>query len=95
MRFAFVYHGGSVPEESRQENDQAWGKWIATLHEQAGVRVGKARTISNGAVTDYKGDISGISFIEANSLADALALAQRCPGLPYGGSVDVFEEYQD
>lgn len=94
MRFAFVYHRGTVPEEAREEHNQAWGTWLATINEQAGVRAGKAKTVANDGVADYKGNISGISFIEADSLVEALDLARKCPGLPYGGSVDVFEEYQ-
>lgn len=93
MRFAFIYHGGTVPADKLEENGKDWGAWIADLHEKAGMRVGDATTVSSTGVAEYTGDASGISFIEANSLAEAQEMARNCPGIPYGGSVDVFEEY--
>lgn len=94
MKFLFTYTPGNVPQQEMGENMKQWGEWIAKIKEKAGIRVAAGKVVSSDGTKDYTGDFGGASIIEAASLSDALKIAEGCPGLPYGGTVTVFEEWQ-
>lgn len=95
MKFLYVYRGGSVPEERQAENIRELWAWLDQLKEKG---LEKARfagygskVVSQHEVEDYKGDVFGVSIIEANSLEDAIAATADWPELPYGGKIEIFE----
>ncbi|HEU5379612.1 MAG TPA: YciI family protein [Ktedonobacteraceae bacterium] len=94
MRFLYTYTPGKVPQSEMEENMRQWGEWIAKIKEKAGIRVAAGKVVSSTGVAKYEGDFGGASIVEAESLADALKIAESCPGLKYGGTVTVFEEWQ-
>jgi len=50
---------------------------------------GKNRVVSDGPFAESKEAIGGYFLLDVASLDDAVAIAQECPGLPYGIRVEV------
>lgn len=46
------------------------------------------------AVTDYTGNLKGVSVIDAASLEEAVEKAKQSPSVQFGGHVEVFAEYE-
>jgi hypothetical protein len=74
-----------------------WGVWFGALGGKlvdGGLPISQTRTIApSGAVSSGGGanPVSGYSFIEADSIDEAIRLAGGCPVLKSGGSVEVAE----
>lgn len=74
-----------------EEQLAAWGAWFEELGSAVtdmGSRVGATKLLGASAGANT---LSGYSVIDAADLAAATALAEGCPGLTYGGSVEVGE----
>jgi hypothetical protein len=94
------WHKGLSPEEMQGISDQ-WMAWFKRLTEQgkaiAGSPLepqGKIVSGKNGRVTDgpfaeSKEAIGGYFLLKANSFDEAVAIAQQCPGLPFGAKIEV------
>ncbi len=65
-----------------------WGQWFGSLGTTIvdfGNRVGESKALGlKGA-----GVLGGYAVIEASDLAAAVKVAEGCPGLQYGGGVEV------
>ena len=100
--YLLAYHGGKMPDshDAVAKVMASWEKWMKTLGPaliDGGNPVGKASTIdSRGKVTAGAGanPVSGYSIIKANSLDAALKLAQDCPVLQGGASIEVCETFE-
>jgi len=96
-QFMFMYHwGDGLLGSDRKGPSENLGAWLATLPVPSGALiteiVSKATLSSEGALDD--GGLlwsHGYSVIEADSLAEAYAIAQQCPLLPFGASIEVLE----
>src|SRR5215831_13753175 len=96
-----TYPKGS-PEEM-QATTQRWMNWVAGIAAQEKlanmgnrlVNSGKVLksngSISDGPYTEIKESIMGYSLVKAGSLEEATALADGCPILSFGGSVEIRE----
>lgn len=100
-KFLYVYHGGSAPEgEAEQQKVMAaWGAWMGGLGAalvDGGAPVGLSKTVTSEGVADDGGanPASGYSLVEAPDQAAAVTMAQGCPILEAGGSVEVAEIHQ-
>lgn len=99
--YLLAYHGGSMPETDQQRAQvmAAWGKWYQELGDavvDGGNPVGQTRTIASSGATSEGGGanpVSGYSIIKAASLDAAVELAQGCPILLGGGSIEVCETF--
>jgi hypothetical protein len=104
-KFLFVYRGGSdamrkmTPEEM-QQSMQKWGAWIAEGMQKGWMLdagdglteegcVVKAKVVTDGPFAEAKEVVGGFSIVQAETLAAAAKLANGCPGLHSGGSVEV------
>jgi hypothetical protein len=89
---AFVFAFRNDPTvNATEEQVAAWGAWFQKLGSaltDIGSRVGTTETLGTSAGTNA---LSGYALIDASDLAAATALAEGCPGLTYGGSVEVGE----
>ncbi|MEO7176689.1 MAG: YciI family protein [Saprospiraceae bacterium] len=86
--------------EQNQTAMQAWQKWIMDMA-QTGTFAGTNRlapegkllkpnnVITDGPFMEGKEMVGGYLLINANSLAEATEIAKGCPGLTYGGTVEV------
>ncbi len=98
--YLLAYRGGSMAEtaEAQQAAMAAWGKWFEGLGGavvDGGNPVGAIRTVSNGKVSEggRAPAISGYSVLKANDRDAAVKMAQGCPVLAVGGSVEVCETF--
>jgi len=99
-KYLLAYHGGGgmAPDAETQAKIMAdWGVWFGQLGPalvDGGLPIAQTKTIaSGGTVADGGGSnpVSGYSFIEADSIDAAIALAKGCPVLKSGGSIEVAE----
>ncbi len=97
--YLLAYHGGSGMPESEEDQAaemQAWGAWFGGLGEglvDGGAPTAQAKTITNSSVSDGAGamHLSGYSILSADTLDAAVTMAQGCPVLKNGGTVNVYE----
>ncbi len=94
------WYKGLSPEEMQKITDQ-WMAWFNRLKEEnkcvAGnpleregkIVSGKNRVVSDGPFAESKETIGGYFLLKVNNLDEAVAIAQECPGLPYGIRVEV------
>ncbi len=98
-KFLLSYHGGGMAatEEERAKAMEAWGAWMAGLGDalvDGGNPTGQVKTISaDGSTVEGGGanPVTGYSLITADSLDRAITLAEGCPILNSGGSIEVAE----
>jgi hypothetical protein len=101
VSYLLLYSGGSVPagEAEQKKVMEAWGKWMGelgpALADGGNPFTKQAKTIaSDGKVSDGPmGTASGYSVVKANSMDEAVKMAQGCPVLMGGAKVMVFETY--
>ena len=84
--YVFVYRtpNGYQPTE---DTTPKWMEWLGGLGEavvDGGKPFGDTSTLG-----DTSGHIGGYSIVRAESLDDAVTLAKGCPGLGYGGGVEI------
>lgn len=94
------WHKGLSPEEMQKISDQwmAWfkrltdqGKAIAgnPLEPQGKVVSGKNGRVTDGPFAESKEAIGGYFLLRVANFDEAVAIAQQCPGLPYGAKIEV------
>lgn len=97
--YLLAYHGTSLPKTVAERADLAlaWTKWMDGLGdslEGSNNPIDVARTINpDGTVSTGGGanPVMGLSFITADGIDAAVALAQSCPHLSAGGSIELGE----
>lgn len=94
------WHKGLSPEEMQKVGEQ-WMAWFNRLKDEgravAGnplegegkIVSGKNRIVSDGPFAESKESIGGYFLLKVDSMDEAVAVAQECPGLPYGIRVEV------
>ena len=94
------WYKGLSPEQMQQVFDQ-WMKWFNRLKDEgtaiAGnplepegrIVAGKNRVISDGPFAESKEAIGGYLLLEVDDVDEALAIAKSCPGLEFGGTIEV------
>lgn len=89
---AFVFAFRNDPAVAATEDEvAAWGAWFQKLGPTVtdmGSRVGATSLLGASAGGNA---LSGYALVDATDLAAATALAEGCPGLGYGGTVEVGE----
>jgi len=94
------WHKSLSPEEKQKITDQwmAWfkrltdeGKAVAgnPLEREGKIVSGKNRVVSDGPFAESKEAIGGYFLLDVGTFEEAVAIAQECPGLPYGVRVEV------
>jgi hypothetical protein len=94
------WYKGLSPEQMQQVADN-WMAWFNRLKDEgkcAGgnpleregkIVSGKNKVVSDGPFAESKETIGGYFLLTVPSMAEAVAIAQQCPGLPYGVRVEV------
>jgi len=100
-QYMITYLGGNPPSspEEGQQHMAKYRQWITSLGAAA---VSPANPLKGTTLVNSDGSLSpgsstgmsGFTTIEANSMEDALAIAQACPFLETGGSLEVSELVQ-
>jgi len=95
------WHKGMSPEEMQRISDQwmAWfkrlmdeGKALAgnPLEPQGKIVSGKSgRVVADGPFAESKEAVGGYFLLKVADMDEAIAIAQQCPGLPYGAKIEV------
>lgn len=92
---------GLSPEEMQKIAGQ-WMAWFERLTAQGKVTAGSplesegkvvsgknGRVVSDGPFAESKETVGGYFLLQVNSFDEAVAIAEQCPGLPYGAKVEV------
>jgi hypothetical protein len=94
------WYKGLSPEQMQQVADN-WMAWFNRLKnegkcaggnplEREGKIVsGKNKVVSDGPFAEAKETIGGYFLLTVPTMDEAVAIAQQCPGLPYGIRVEV------
>ncbi len=95
------WHKGLSPEEMQTVAGQ-WMAWFERLTEEGKAIAGNpleregrlvtgtnGRVIADGPFVESKEAIGGYFLLRVDSLDEAVAIAQECPGLAYGAQVEV------
>lgn len=97
--YIFAFHGGNKPA-SPEEGAAVMAKWGAWMEKlggaivHPGAPVGASCTINApGSVANDGGanPLSGFTIVQANSMDDAVEMANSCPILENQGTVEVAE----
>ncbi|MEP2715820.1 hypothetical protein [Pseudophaeobacter sp.] len=96
QKFLLTYHGkpdfeGPEDGAKHMEDWKAWSTSLGSAMVDPGLPVGPSTTITPTGVVDGGGSnpVSGITIIQAETLADAIALAQGCPHLSGSGTIGI------
>lgn len=100
-KFVLLYYGGGMPETEAEMAAvmKAWEAWYVTLGSAVvdpGNPLSVAKSIaSDGTVSDGSNGamVTGYTIIQAESLDDAVRMAQSCPVLQGGSDISVFEAF--
>jgi hypothetical protein len=92
--YVITYFGGNPPASAEEgaQNMQEYRQWMNSLGESA-VSPANTQTIASNCVCD-KGSatqMSGFTIIKADTMDDAMSIAQACPFLKTGGTLEVGE----
>lgn len=98
--YLLVYHGGNPPSspEEGQAVMQDWMTWMGGLGSamvDGGNPISRAWTLSNDGTEEGGGanPATGYSVISADSMQAALEIAQGCPHLKSGGTIEIGETF--
>ena len=94
-KFVYIYAGGQRAEtpEAQEKAYQQWGAWFGTLGDAVvdmGNPFAESVTVKSGG-SGSGASATGYSVITATSLQEAATLAEGCPILQSGGTVEVYE----
>jgi hypothetical protein len=95
------WHKGLSPEQMQEVAGQ-WMAWFKGLMEDGRALAGNplqpagkvvsgknGRIVADGPFAESKEAIGGYFLLKVGSMDEAVAIAQQCPGLPYGAKVEV------
>lgn len=95
------WYKGLSPEQMQQVADQ-WMAWFDRLKHEGTAVAGNplepegrivsgrnGRLVSDGPFAESKETIGGYFLLQVDTLDEAVAIAQQCPGLPHGIRVEV------
>lgn len=98
--YLLAYTGGSEPqsEEEGKAVMDAWIAWFTSVGDavvDAGNPIGASAAVTaDGTIAaGAPSGITGYSVVKADSLDAATAIAQTCPHLAAGGTVEVYETF--
>jgi len=94
------WYQGLSPEQMQQVADN-WMAWFQRLkadgkcaggnplERESRIVSGKNKVVSDGPFAEAKESIGGYFLLTVGTMDEAVAIAQQCPGLPYGIRVEV------
>ena len=99
-KFMCICVGGDVPDEKREQNNQEWAAFMASVDETGkmvdGAPFGPSKTLTApDTARDFDwatdSDTSGYWIVEVETIDEAIALAKDAPHFKYGGTIEVRE----
>jgi hypothetical protein len=95
MKFILISrhtNGAEIPVNEQESNLKDMGEWVALLKPLLAMPIRGGTSVTANGVNDYRGDLGGVIVYEADNINEAVALAQKSPGLKYGFTHEVFPE---
>lgn len=103
QEFIFLFLGGnaseSMPEEKRDEHQEAWDKWMDMLEDEGVLIDGlpiedEVVTVEGGQVKretpeNMDSEVTGYLILETESMDKAIELSKTCPIFDYNGRVQI------
>jgi hypothetical protein len=96
--YIIAYRGGNQPEtpEAGKESFAQWQTWVANLGDAAvnpGTPLKGSQIVSSDGVSTDGGDslMIGFTVVSADTMDAAIEMAQACPHLGIGGTLQVAE----
>jgi len=91
-KFVLVYKGGAMAE-TPEEQEAVMGKWMGWFGAIGGsvTDMGNPFGASTAVGASSTSALTGYTIVSADSLDAAAALANDCPVLEAGGSVEIYE----
>jgi hypothetical protein len=100
-KYVLVFHGAQRPQAESElaRIISSWNQWLGSLGRavvDGGGPFSQARYVTASEATEpaQHEHPSGYSILEATSMDEAVAMAQSCPVLKMGGSIEVCEAFQ-
>ncbi len=98
-KFVLIFHGGASPGniEESEALVAAWAEWMQGVGPSLidpGNPAGETKTVhADGSIADDAGPnpATGYTIVEADTMADAVALTEGNPIFNAGGSIEIFE----
>ncbi len=88
-----MLYTGEVRVDKREEVGKAWANW--KMNRVLGFEVHDGLMVSKDQVKKSILDLVGLDIVEASTPEEAVETAKKCPGLPYGLSVQVWKELEE
>lgn len=89
--YILAYHGVVKPNNEKEGAElmagwKAWAEGLGDALINPGTPLGPSKTVSDTGVTDDGGPnpLCGYSVVQAETIEDAIAMAQSCPHLMFG-----------
>jgi len=95
------WHKGLSPEEMQNVSER-WMAWFKGLLDEGKAVAGNplapegkivsgksGRVVADGPFSESKEAVGGYFMLKVDSMDEAVAIAQQCPGLPHGAKVEV------
>lgn len=95
------WHQGLSPEQMQNISDQ-WMAWFKGLTDEGRAIAGnpleprgkivsgtRGRVVVDGPFAESKEAVGGYFLLQVSGMDEAVAIAQQCPGLPYGARIEV------
>jgi hypothetical protein len=95
MKFILISrhtNGAEIPVNEREQNLKDMGEWITLLKPALAMPIRGGTSVTENGVGSYRGDVGGVIVFEADTIDEAVSLAQKSPGLRYGFTHEVFPE---
>jgi hypothetical protein len=95
MKFILISrhtNGAEIPANEQEQNLKDMGEWIALLKPELAMPTRGGTSVTANSAEKYRGDVGGVIVYEADTMEQAVSLAQRSPGLKFGFTHDVFPE---
>ena len=101
-KYMYLFIGGNVPDELREENGKDWMNWLEKLSStgkmvemgaplDAGVVIESADSAPREFSWENDSGVGGYTIVEADSSSEAHKLLEGCPQLDprFGGTVEI------
>ena len=96
--YMITYHGGSQPasQEEGMAMMQKWKDWVASLGDRIinpGTPLSKTKVVTSSGVSDDTdpNTLYGFAVVKADSMNEAIKIAESDPFLNSGGTIRVHE----
>jgi hypothetical protein len=97
-KYLLAYSGGSMPDTPAEQQKvmEQWMAWFGEIGSalvDGGSPLAPSATIKPGGTVTKggRGAVSGYSILEAGDAEQATKMAQGCPLLSTGGTIEVYE----